>query len=591
MKRLLLFFLLMTTSLFIFADVTKSITMMIGTSVTINPYQDGNETAYYYAAMDYSLYYESSSGNYYSDNSSISIDAIEHTIKNTNSGISGSTKSYYTYELTALRRGTYKMVVKIYRKYDQVAGFTDYKINYNINVVDVTQINMPSALNLQPGETYTLNPQILEVGATSELTWTSSNTGVAIVDQTGKIRTLRTGTTNITCTAYNGVSATCKLTVVPVIAEAFALEETAFELEPGETAMLNPIFTPTNTTDQSVTYKSSNTNVATVDAEGMVTAVNMGTCKITATTNDGSNMSAICNITVKPIVTFIFLQSTMETMVGQSSKLEPVIQQEGASTTLIWRSSNTSVATVSDDGTVYGVSAGTATITCTSANNVSASCDVTVKPLPNYLSITNVSGTTNSQIVLPVMMYNENDITAFQFELSLPAGVTLSECQLTNRKSGHTVGFEMKSNGNYQITAFSTSSDAFSGSEGAVVYLTLSVAPSVAIGTHDIAIKNIEMTTTNGIAINPVDVNAIMTISNVKIGDTNGDGKISITDAVSIVNYILGNASDNFVYAAADVNGDNKVSITDAVAVVNMILNGTNQQAKPREFSYELDPQ
>ena len=59
----------------------------------------------------------------------------------------------------------------------------------------------------------------------------------------------------------------------------------------------------------------------------------------------------------------------------------------------------------------------------------------------------------------------------------------------------------------------------------------------------------------------------------IKLGDVNGDDKMSITDAVGIVNYILGNPSSNFHSEAADVNGDNRISITDAVALVNIILN------------------
>ena len=56
-------------------------------------------------------------------------------------------------------------------------------------------------------------------------------------------------------------------------------------------------------------------------------------------------------------------------------------------------------------------------------------------------------------------------------------------------------------------------------------------------------------------------------------GDANGDGHITITDAVAVVNYILGNASSDFVKANADVNGDGYITITDAVAIVNIILN------------------
>ena len=57
------------------------------------------------------------------------------------------------------------------------------------------------------------------------------------------------------------------------------------------------------------------------------------------------------------------------------------------------------------------------------------------------------------------------------------------------------------------------------------------------------------------------------------LGDVNSDGKITITDAVGIVNYILGNPSSGFNIQAADLNGDHNITITDAVCVVNIIMN------------------
>ena len=56
-------------------------------------------------------------------------------------------------------------------------------------------------------------------------------------------------------------------------------------------------------------------------------------------------------------------------------------------------------------------------------------------------------------------------------------------------------------------------------------------------------------------------------------GDANGDGNVTITDAVAVVDYILGNAPEGFNVEAADVNNDGNVNITDAVAIVDIILN------------------
>ena len=105
--------------------------------------------------------------------------------------------------------------------------------------------------------------------------------------------------------------------------------------------------------------------------------------------------------------------------------------------------------------------------------------------------------------------------------------------------------------------------------------------------------KNIELTTTSAIAILQPDLSATLIVSNIKLGDVNGDDKMSITDAVGIVNYILGNASSNFHPEAADVNGDNRVSITDAVALVNIILNqsATIKERRTQEIVTEREPQ
>ena len=71
-------------------------------------------------------------------------------------------------------------------------------------------------------------------------------------------------------------------------------------------------------------------------------------------------------------------------------------------------------------------------------------------------------------------------------------------------------------------------------------------------------------------------VDEIILTPNFIKGDANGDGKVTITDAVAIVNYILGNPSGNFNINAADVSGDGNITITDAVGVVNIILNDSN---------------
>ena len=211
----------------------------------------------------------------------------------------------------------------------------------------------------------------------------------------------------------------------------------------------------------------------------------------------------------------------------------------------------------------------------------------------NYLTITDTEVCKGRQITLPVNMNNTESITALQFEVSLPEGVAISKCQLTERKGeDHTVSYKKLPNGNYQVTAISLSKANFGGTAGALLNLTLDVDEGVTADDYTIGLTNIELTTVNTQAVNPADVSATLTVSDVKIADVDGNGKVSITDAVAIVSYILGDGMDGFVAAAADVDGNGKITITDAVAVVDVILSGSASAKMRVEMDEEmLDPQ
>ena len=110
--------------------------------------------------------------------------------------------------------------------------------------------------------------------------------------------------------------------------------------------------------------------------------------------------------------------------------------------------------------------------------------------------------------------------------------------------------------------------------------LTFPVVIPVDIETavsYKISINQISMTLEDGATQTAGTRNGRVSIF--KNGDANGDDVVSITDAVAVVNSILGNPSDNFIEEAANVNDDEGISITDAVGVVNIILGeGRGQQ-------------
>jgi uncharacterized protein YjdB len=168
------------------------------------------------------------------------------------------------------------------------------------------------------------------------------------------------------------------------------LNKTAMSLEVGETGTLTATVLPDNATNKAVTWTSSNTTVATVSADGKVTAKAAGTATITVKTADG-NKTATCTVTVNPAtvsVTGVFLNFANKTItVGESFTLTATVLPDNATNKAVtWTSSDESVATVSADGTVTAKAAGTVTITVTTADgNKTATCTVTVTKAENIV--------------------------------------------------------------------------------------------------------------------------------------------------------------------------------------------------------------
>lgn len=169
---------------------------------------------------------------------------------------------------------------------------------YVFHVIDVVDVNIESNVELITGETFTYHPIVSDKDATTTYTWTSSNTGVATVASNGTVTAKGVGKTTIKCTAANGVSTQSLLTVSPRLATELTLSKQSQELSIGEEFQLQATISPANVTSSKVIWLSSNENVAQVDENGNVTAINYGYCSIFAIADDGSAKFDHCLITV-----------------------------------------------------------------------------------------------------------------------------------------------------------------------------------------------------------------------------------------------------------------------------------------------------
>lgn len=248
-------------------------------------------------------------------------------------------------------------------------------------VIPVESVTLDkTSLELVEDDIATLVATVMPEEATDKtVTWSSSDPAVALVVD-GVVTAIAEGTATITAAAGE-FTATCAVVVskkyIPVT--SITLDKTSLALEEGATATLVATVLPADAADKTVTWSCSNPAVATV-AEGLVTAVAVGTATITAAAGD---FTATCEVTVvasKISVTGVTLsQTSVELEKGQSVTLTATVLPEAATDkSVIWTSSNTSVVTVTD-GVVLAIASGTAIITVkTNDGDFEATCTVTV---------------------------------------------------------------------------------------------------------------------------------------------------------------------------------------------------------------------
>ena len=235
------------------------------------------------------------------------------------------------------------------------------------------------------GTSFTLVPTLNPSNATfPEVTWKSSNSKVAKVDKNGKVTALKKGVAVITCKSSDnpGVSASC-IVNVKIKTTGVKLPTKKLTLYVSQTKTLKAEVSPSNASNKKVTWTSSNKKVATVSKNGKITAKAPGTVTITVKTKNGG-YKATCKLTVKKYVklkSFKLNKSSVSINDGKTYTLKATFSPSNASNkNLVWRSSDTSVATVSSKGVVKGVKPGTATITCKSKETgKTVKCTVKIK--------------------------------------------------------------------------------------------------------------------------------------------------------------------------------------------------------------------
>ena len=185
--------------------------------------------------------------------------------------------------------------------YESAYGWSDFAYIIGTDYeIFATSISLDKDnLSLKVGKTTTLIATVLpEVTTNNAVKWTTSDENIITVDDNGDVTAVSVGSAYVTATTTDGsnLSASCLVTVEPIMAISIELTESQINAVEGSEVQLSAIILPENTTNKEVVWCSSDESVATVDNTGLVSIHKVRTVTITATTTDGSNLSASCEI-------------------------------------------------------------------------------------------------------------------------------------------------------------------------------------------------------------------------------------------------------------------------------------------------------
>ncbi len=219
--------------------------------------------------------------------------------------------------------------------------------------------------------------------------WISTDPDVLAIDAQGRVTAKKQGDAYIYCVATDGSQRESKSVSVKVtkpVQRITLSSETGNKVFVKKKIYLAAAILPADATNQKLTWKSSNSSVATVSSGGTVYGVKVGTVVITATATDGSGVKATYTVVVQQPVEKLSLNTTYKVVKrGKTVKLKPVIAPKNASVKKVkWTSSDRKIATVSSSGKVTvkkkAKAGSTVTITCTTTDgtNRSVNCDIVV---------------------------------------------------------------------------------------------------------------------------------------------------------------------------------------------------------------------
>lgn len=263
------------------------------------------------------------------------------------------------------------------------------KVYVKDNIIPVTGLTLDkTSITMNPKTDIILHATISPNNASNkELIWSSNNSSVASVDKNGKVTAKSSGTAIITVKTVDGkFSKTATVKVNSIKASSVTLSPTSTSIDVGGTTKITATINPSEASNNNITWGSSDTSIATVNSNGVVTGKKAGTVDIVASC-DGKTATA--KVTVKNVeatsIKITGSKNIFYTNYTNSSSLNVTLSttftpSNTTNKTVTWSSSDTSIATVNSSGVVTAKKKiGKAVITATTSNGKKATYTITVR--------------------------------------------------------------------------------------------------------------------------------------------------------------------------------------------------------------------
>lgn len=254
--------------------------------------------------------------------------------------------------------------------------------------------------------------------------------------------------------------------VPPTLAKTVVLDKSEISFKANETATLTATILPDFATDKSIAWTSSNEKVAIVDQAGNVTAIGVGEAAITATATDGSNVSATCVAVVLPTpgdanndgkINITDIIATASYILGNSSA------------NFIFEAADINHSNTINVTDIIGI----ASIILNGGASYSPKAFSPATKSNDYIHAENFGISENQTKSLNINLNNAISYTAFQIDMHLPKGLTIENCELSERAADHTIEYQQMTDDVVRIIAYSLSNSNFSRNDGSLVKLDI----------------------------------------------------------------------------------------------------------------------